>query len=392
MICDSGRLQAYLDGELSPSDLQEVAAHLQSCPACQTEMAELRQSSELITMGLALYDPPPADVPSTSLAWADFQASTQPSGVSLWQSLNRRLSQMSRSFTPHKTVFRVAAIAAMALIIVVGLFTIVPAREAVAQFLDIFRVQRIVSLPIGQIDEDRLVGMTEMLDSGEYGEVEFLREPGEPQIVANIADATALAGYAVKSPNEMPEGSALSKMQVVSGPHVRFDIDRETMELAVLALGIEDAKLPAVDRISAEADIPFVVHQHYDVDNPYGNAEAWFEVVQAPIPDVAIPAGVDPTLMGELYLRLAGVPAQEAYQLAQTIDWTSTLVVPVPTEAISSAEMEINGQPALLIRGATEADGYRQRLLMWQHDGIMYAIQAERLSDSAVMQLAESMQ
>ena len=96
--------------------------------------------------------------------------------------------------------------------------------------------------------------------------------------------------------------------------------------------------------------------------------------------------------MGELYLRLVGVPAQEAYQLAQTIDWTSTLVVPVPTEAISSAEMEINGQPALLIRGETETDGYRQRELMWQHDGFMYAIQAERLSDSAVMQLAESMQ
>jgi len=392
MTCDNGRLQTFVDGELSQSEQHEVAAHLQSCSTCQTEMAELRQSSELIATGLALFDPPPADVPSTSMAWADFQASTQPSGVSLWQSLNRRLSQMSRSFTPHNTALRIAAISAVALVIVIGLFTIAPAREALAQFLDIFRVQRIVSLPVGQIEEDRLASMTEMLDSGEYGDVEFLREAGDLQTVTNAAEATTLAGYTVKSPNEMPEGSALSRMQVVSGPHVRFDIDRETMELAVLALGIEDARLPPVDRIAAEADIPVVVHQHYDVDNPYGNAEAWFEVVQAPIPDVAIPSGVDPTLMGELYLRLVGVPAQEAYRLAQTIDWTSTLVVPVPTKSISSAEMEINGQPALLIRGAAEADGYRQRVLMWQQDGIMYAIQSEHLSDSAVMQLAESMQ
>ncbi len=42
------RLGAYLDGELDPRGQSEVRAHLATCPACQTELAELSRLSQLL--------------------------------------------------------------------------------------------------------------------------------------------------------------------------------------------------------------------------------------------------------------------------------------------------------------------------------------------------------
>jgi len=42
------RLSAYLDGELSPAEQAELAAHLRDCEQCQRELAALRQTRALL--------------------------------------------------------------------------------------------------------------------------------------------------------------------------------------------------------------------------------------------------------------------------------------------------------------------------------------------------------
>lgn len=36
-------LLAYLDGELSPAEMQSVEAHIAGCPACAAELVELQR-------------------------------------------------------------------------------------------------------------------------------------------------------------------------------------------------------------------------------------------------------------------------------------------------------------------------------------------------------------
>src|SRR5216117_4340182 len=60
---DDGTLHAYLDGELSPAEVQGVDAHLAQCPACRGRLDEERA---LITRAgelLALAAPPDRELP-----------------------------------------------------------------------------------------------------------------------------------------------------------------------------------------------------------------------------------------------------------------------------------------------------------------------------------------
>lgn len=49
-----GRLLAYLDGQLAPSERAEVAAHLEVCEACRHQAAKLRAASESLSGALRI--------------------------------------------------------------------------------------------------------------------------------------------------------------------------------------------------------------------------------------------------------------------------------------------------------------------------------------------------
>lgn len=53
---DPELISAYIDGELSPADMQQVERHLAACEACRTEFEELRGMSTLVRE-LPLYLP-----------------------------------------------------------------------------------------------------------------------------------------------------------------------------------------------------------------------------------------------------------------------------------------------------------------------------------------------
>ena len=51
----TARLSALIDGQLSPEEQTQSETHLQSCPVCQQQLAELRQTVALLH---ALPQPP----------------------------------------------------------------------------------------------------------------------------------------------------------------------------------------------------------------------------------------------------------------------------------------------------------------------------------------------
>ena len=44
----NSRLDAYYDGELSASEMEQIAAHLQQCDSCRHEVAQLRELSQVM--------------------------------------------------------------------------------------------------------------------------------------------------------------------------------------------------------------------------------------------------------------------------------------------------------------------------------------------------------
>jgi hypothetical protein len=394
MTRDLGTLQAYLDNELAPGQRDEVAAHLAGCEDCRRQMAAL--AAEASQAGALLAGLEPAAIPAAPAALAWMRGSLPAARVAPWTAWSRRWQEMSGRMRENGLVrgtplaLRAAAVGALAVVLVVGMLSFAPAREAMAQFLGLFRVQQFTVVPIDSMA--RMESFEDVLESGILGEPEMIREAGEEQVVADEAAAEALAGYGVRMPTQMPEGARLEKLGVTRGPHLRLQVDRPTVQAALEMAGLADVALPPFDTAAVEVDAPAFVGAEYAVENPYGDRDARMVLVQGPSPEIVLPPGIDPATMGEIYLRAVGLPAADAAHLAQTIDWTSTVVIPLAGDMASYSEVVADGVPALLFQEVrSSASRGPERVLLWQRDGVVYSLMAQNVSESGMLQVADSL-
>lgn len=73
MTCAAGDgvLQAYIDGELASPEERRVEQHLSTCPACEEQLAELRDAADVLARAVLLLDGPVAEVPRPARSTAD---------------------------------------------------------------------------------------------------------------------------------------------------------------------------------------------------------------------------------------------------------------------------------------------------------------------------------
>ena len=80
--------------------------------------------------------------------------------------------------------------------------------------------------------------------------------------------------------------------------------------------------------------------------------------------------------------------------MAHTIDWRTTLLVPVPANAASFRQVSVQGHPALLIESSgTGIGGHSGRegtLLLWTEGDRVLALGGD-LREMELMQMAESL-
>ena len=101
-------------------------------------------------------------------------------------------------------------------------------------------------------------------------------------------------------------------------------------------------------------------------------------LMQGPMPEVLIPAGLDLAQVGEIGLRKLGMPAIEAQDFAKAIDWRTTLIVPVPPAASSFRQVLVGSSHGVGDRGAaarpdTGVVRGNWNLLLWSKDGRVFA-------------------
>lgn len=305
-----------------------------------------KQTQEL----LALLEPTAEDVPPpASLALAQVKQQLAAREEDTWSAGFRRFFAV-----PGR---RYAAAGVLALFLLLFAFSFPTVRAAASEFLSLFRVQNFAAITISP-EQIALLNKV-ALDGLTPGKVEILADPGQLTPVNSLRAAAARAGMAsVRTIGALGEPTAIYVSAPGSG---RLTVDLAGARGILAAVGVDPLLLPdSLDGAQVHVAVFAGVDQQWD--------DVHF--LQSPSPLVEYPDGLDTTVLGQALLQLLGLNATEATRLSQEIDWTSTLLLPIPQDIASYREVTVDGVSGIAV---SELDG-RAATLIWQKDGVIYTL------------------
>jgi hypothetical protein len=288
----------------------------------------------------------------------------------------------------HRRLTIASAAAAVLLVTLIGY---APARQVFAEFLNIFRVRQFTAVSVDPERAEVLRQLHAAVITQFRGAPIFEREPGAPRPVSSAEEASSITGFDVRVPRELPAGMQAAAFEVASGPAVRVDVDPEQVKAQLEAVGLGGIALPPLPAGTVRVDVPWVVRQEYKAPADARERVPMLRVVQAASPEVTLPPGADPAALGEALLLLYGLPAEEARRLASTIDWTGTLVLPMPEGLGQFQEVRVGDARGLLLEPKPGAGSRRSAMVIWERDGILYAVAKEQMTNSELLRIAESL-
>ncbi|MGQ0604620.1 MAG: DUF4367 domain-containing protein, partial [Anaerolineales bacterium] len=89
-------------------------------------------------------------------------------------------------------------------------------------------------------------------------------------------------------------------------------------------------------------------------------------------------------------LQLSGMTEAQAREYSQTVDWASTLVIPIPRNGASYEQVQVDGVTGYLIQ--RPSDDAPQYALVWVKNGIIYAIGGLGNNSEGALEMANSLQ
>jgi len=81
--------------------------------------------------------------------------------------------------------------------------------------------------------------------------------------------------------------------------------------------------------------------------------------------------------------------SDQAAAFTKTVDWTSTLVIPLPKNAATYKQVTVDGVTGTLIQ--RPADDAPQYPLLWVKNGIIYAISSLGTNSQQALDIANSL-
>lgn len=296
--------------------------------------------------------------------------------------LRQRLREVEREAYHDRPASMWRAVAGpLAAAAVVAALLAIPAVRAQAQaFLDLFRVVNFTAVPVdvARIDAlgERGLDLEQLL--GQRAEVSPAG-PAQPYVTVDLASEAI--GYRLRMPELLPNQLILTTIEVKGERSMRITADTQLLGDVMQALGIADLSPPSeIDGQIVQVRVPPIARVIYTS----GDREiAW---LQARSPEVVMPAGINLSALGEIGLRIAGLPAREAHTLAQAIDWSNTLTVPVPALASTFQQVDVHGVRGLLVSSTERPD---TKALLWAEQGFVYGLTGD-LSDRNMLLMAES--
>ncbi len=388
MHLNDGELLNTLENETG--SLPVHSHHLQTCAACQQRLSLIKARSQVVRQKMDSLAPP-----HFQAAWSHRYKPRQ--------ALSRFNLQRTQSKETNVHInFRSKALWAVvtSIIILVGVLSFPTGRAWAGQLLSLFRVQQVTVLPI---DTSSFTAMGANQATGQQisqllsDSIQVNQKPGDPQTAADAAAASKLAGFNVR----LPVGESAPTLTVMGGSNFDFTVNLARAQAILNEAGHADLVLPkSIDGEKVSANIPSSVSAGYGVcpdpavKNPTGsygrqNADCT-QFMQIPSPSVETPADMDITKLVEIGLEFTGMSPAQAQEYSQTIDWKTSLVIPLPKNAATYQIVTVDGVNGTLIQ--RPVDDAPEYVLVWVKNGIIYAISAPGSDSAHAIQMANSLQ
>ena len=369
MCFDEGKLLAYLDGEVTAEERSAIGSHRAGCAECAAVLRDLEADRCLTDSALRRLEPLADVVP--------LSRPPRPAAPASWR--------------------RYAAGAAAAAVL--ASFAFAPVRTAAADFLRVFRVQRVQTVSFSQQD---LQTMSTALRSGS-GHVD-LKSLGEAWVdgggtaakTVTLAQAQQAVDFTVK----LPAGAGEPKLSLQTAQTFKFKFNVSAVNAALRDYGSDRTFPESVDGKVFEVRVPAILTARYGETVPSGATppekkaatDASVFVGQARSPEHIVPEGVDPAELRDVLLNLPFLPKNVRDQLAAIDDWHSTLII--PTIDGTSRDIVIDGVPAVSISPDSAMRTERAKVgapipehvttIVWQTDGVVRAVGGPVDEDKAI--------
>ncbi len=404
MHISDGELRAYYDHELNEAKQKQVRAHLSACAECQKEADKVFARAQRMPGYFAALPLPSETLPSVKSARPKLRA---------------RLSELPKERITMLNLFQRyrAAWAGLAAVLLLALALTFPSVRALANdFLGLFRVQQITIVEfdpdnVGDVDTSALPGAPVLSDNIQTEAI------GEKQEVSSAAEASEVAGIPVRLPTSVEQEPTLT---VQAGSNVTLELDVERMSALLAAVGQENIDLPdSLDGATVTANLPQAVTAGYGAeceteegDKNFREGDKKFSelseaerrelrakararfrerdctvFIQVSSPTVEAPAELPVADLGAAFLQVvAGMSAEDAAQMSEEIDWSTTLMLPIPTGKTEHSKESVDGVDGTLIQ-----DTYSGYTLIWINNDIVYAIHGDGDASEAI-EMANSLQ
>ena len=357
-------LRALIDGELPGGEIEKAQVHLAQCPACRSRLEGLNQQARQVNAKLAVMAPTAREQPGSSQIAYQRLIHNPPQDYS-----KKEISK--NMFKKRPVLITLAVIAILAIV-----FTVTPANAWANSFLGLFRVQKVQVVTFnpdmaqnaqGKLDENQAAIKQIFNDNLQ------ISNHGQSVTVASAAEAAQKAGFTPRIPGaiDAPEISVRPGMNAV------FTIDQPKLQALMDAVGV-NAKLPAsTNGKTITADVAdAVVVTSAGCPAAASNSEAQATpsctiLVQLPSPVINAPDNLNVQQLGQAMFQFLGMSAADAEKLSQRIDWTSTLILPIPqSNQVQYQDVQVDGVTGTFL----EEVGQNSYGLVWVKDGMLYGL------------------
>ena len=357
-------LRAFTDHELSEKQAQQIREHLLHCRECQAQLDEITRRTAQVQAKLNVLVPGPTEQPRTAqLAYKRFANNT-------------RLSMERKETFKDMFTKRPLWVGLTLLVALVLVFSLTPASAWASSFLGMFRVQKVqvVSFdPIAAENARQQVNANSDAIRQVFKDDLKITNHGEVVQVASAAEAAEKASFTPRLPSALPD----AKLSVKPGMNAVFTINQPKLQALMDAAGV-NAKLPEnINGKTVTVDVAnAVVASSPDCPDPSASVDKQdvtncTALVQMPSPIVNTPDGLDVPKLGTAMFQFLGLSEAEAEQLSQRIDWTTTLVLPIPQGSeIQYQDVQVDGVTGTLL----QETGKNNYSLIWVKNGIVYGL------------------
>lgn len=361
-------LLAYLDHELDDPSAERVALHLKQCDRCVKALERVNQDREMTFQLLDQLNHPPLRI-------------TAEQGLRHFETQKENRT-MRKHWYQNPALLGLVAVAVLATSL---LFP--PVRAFASDFLSLFRVEQVKVISFDPSNLAALENQEQTIENIFKDTVQVTKQ-GEFQEVQTLNEAQLQAGFLPR----LPEDTQFASLGILPAQEISMTIETELWNALLENTGQSEARLDeALDGSKIVVQIPAVVSTALGKCEEVENTEAakvelpnlgdCTILVQVPSPTISAPDGLKIDLLAEAGLRILGYSAEQAQEISAATDWTTTMVIPVPSgEGVTHTDVNVDQSSGTLVYSAEE-NGYT---LFWTRNGMLYALMGSGDGSNAV--------